>query len=200
MSDGARYEFRAFARDFGLVEDRLRELAEPSRIVESHELYIVTSRSDASNIKIRGGRLDIKQCLGEQQGLEQWKPVLKQELPLVNEPDAARLAEALVLDCSADELCGRNLSELLSEQVFPQPDLGAARVFKQRFGFLVQDCQCEIVALSVNGAWTRSCCVEAESADAVLALITQLGLDAYPNTSYARAVRRILGLDRDHLL
>lgn len=200
MRDGARYEFRAFARDFGLVEDRLRELAEPSRIVESHEVYIVTSRSDASNIKIRDGRLEIKQLLGEQQGLEQWKPVLKQELPLEHTADAAVLADALALDCDAEKLCGRALPELLDEQVFSHVDLGAARVFKQRFGFLVHGCQCEIVALAVNGAWTRSCCVEAENADAVLALIAQLGLDAYTNTSYARAVRRILGLERDQLL
>jgi len=197
---GARYEFRAFARDFGLVEDRLRDLAEPSRIVESKELYIVTARSDVSNIKIRDKRLDIKQCLGRHQGLEQWKPVLKQELPLVSESDAGLLAEALGLACGAEELLNRKLSDLLTEQVFPQPDLGAARVFKQRFGFLVQDCQCEIVTLAVNGAWLRSCCVEAESSDAVLDLIAKLGLDAYDNTSYASAVRRVLGLEKDHLL
>jgi len=196
----ARYEFRAFARDFGLVEDRLRDLAEPSRIIESHELYIVTTRSDDSNIKVRDKLLDIKQCLGRHQGLEQWKPVLKQELPLVSDSDADLLADALGLACGAEALLHRSLYDLLTEQVFPRPDLGAARVFKQRFGFLIQDCQCEIVTLAVNGAWLRSCCVEAENPDAVLDLIAKLGLDAYDNTSYARAVRRVLGLDKDYLL
>lgn len=196
----ARYEFRAFARDFGLVEDRLRDRVEPSRIAESHELYIVTTRSDVRNIKVREGRLDIKQCLGTHQRLERWTPVLKQELPLVSESDAGLLADALGLDCGHEALRDRSLSDLLTQQVFPRPDLGAARVFKQRFGFLLQECQCEIVNLSVNGAWLRSCCVEAEDAEAVLALIAELGLDAYDNTHYALAVRRVLGLDRDCLL
>jgi len=196
----ARYEFRAFARDFGLVEDRLRDRAEPSRIVESHELYIVTARNDVSNIKIRDGRLDIKQRLDTQQRLERWTPVLKRELPLVKESDAGLLVDALGLDIGAEALRGLSLPDLLTQQVFPRSDLGAARVFKQRFGFMVQGCQCEIVNLSVNGAWLRSCCVESENTEAVLALIAELGLNAYDNTHYALAVRRVLGLDRDRLL
>ncbi|MCP4423849.1 MAG: hypothetical protein GY803_05090, partial [Chloroflexi bacterium] len=69
-----RYEFRAFAQNFGLVVEKMRRLAPCSLIRESDEWYIMSAANNANNTKIRDGKLDIKVFVQERRGLEQWRP------------------------------------------------------------------------------------------------------------------------------
>jgi len=69
-----RYEFRAFAQNFGLVEDKIRKLSELEKFRESSEIYILSGGNNESNIKIRFNTMDIKILVKEEKGLEQWNP------------------------------------------------------------------------------------------------------------------------------
>ena len=65
----------------------------PERIDDSDETYLVSTRSDAS-VKIRGGLMDVKHLEAvNDDGLEQWRPVMKGEFPLAAGEVAAVVAE-----------------------------------------------------------------------------------------------------------
>ena len=77
----ARFEFRCWARNFGMVDTRLRRLSECHGISESEEFYIVAFANNDTNIKIRDGILDIKELIETRGDLERWVPRTKCEFP-----------------------------------------------------------------------------------------------------------------------
>ena len=77
-----RYEFRAFAQNFGMVETKMRKLSPCSMIRESQEIYIVSAANNENNTKIRDIKMDIKKLVEKKQGLERWNPRMKGEFPL----------------------------------------------------------------------------------------------------------------------
>src|SRR3954447_4237497 len=88
-----RWEWRIFGEHFGDAEQRLASES-PERVEESDEVYVLTAESDAS-VKVRGGLMDVKERIAvDAAGLEQWKPVLKERLPL-GEDHVARVFKAL---------------------------------------------------------------------------------------------------------
>ena len=81
MTVAARWEWRSFGADFGSAESRFSSLS-PERVEDSDEVYLLAVDSDAS-VKVRGGLMDVKHLLRENEdGLEQWTPVLKAQFPL----------------------------------------------------------------------------------------------------------------------
>lgn len=50
----ARYEFRAFAHDFGLAEEAIRRDAGEARYRESLEVYLMSAGNDENNTKVWG--------------------------------------------------------------------------------------------------------------------------------------------------
>ena len=193
-TDKARFEFRAFARDFGVTEARMRERSPEVRIKESGEVYLLSASLKRHNLKIRGDALDIKELLGEQDGLEQWTPTLKASFPLDRALLRERIAPLLELDASLFSREQYSAEALVEEVVRPRPGLVPAVVFKTRFGFLVDDCACEIADVRVNGAHIRTACVESTDAEAVQRLVRELHLDPWRNTSYLVALQQITGL------
>ena len=137
-----RWEWRTFGERFGAADDRLRGLS-PTRIDDSDEVYIVTSRSEGS-IKIRGGVLDVKRL--EQvsdDGLEQWRPVAKAEFPIA----ATKVAELLAgLNVEAPPLARDvyELDELVDEVVRPSAELLAVPVHKRRAHYAFGGCMAEL--------------------------------------------------------
>ncbi len=65
-----RFEFRAFAQDFGIVEEKIRQLSPVEKIRESLEVYIISAGNNENNTKIRDNKMDIKVFVQEKQGLE----------------------------------------------------------------------------------------------------------------------------------
>lgn len=189
-----RYEFRAFAPAFGLVESRMRRLSPPPEIRESAEIYLLTAAGGRHNVKLRDKLLDVKELLRIERRLEQWTPVLKLALPA--EAGAVREQLLPLLGRSPDGLALPRYAaaELVAAVTSPAHGVLAAQVFKRRFGFRIADCACELADVTVNGAAIRTAAVESEDPDLVLQVIAELGLDAYENTSYTLALRRITGL------
>ena len=85
-----RWEWRTFGESFGAAEERFGALA-PERVQESDEVYLVSRDSDET-VKVRDGLLDVKHLEQvDDDGLEQWLPVMKAAFPL----SAATLAPVL---------------------------------------------------------------------------------------------------------
>jgi hypothetical protein len=189
-----RYEYRAFAPDFGLIESRLRQLGGAPLIRESHEIYLVAADRVDWNIKLRGEQLDIKQRIAQRDGFEQWRPVGKWSLPL---SAAARevLREALGLAAVPGEPECVGLSALI-ERFQTGRQVVVVDLFKRRFGFEIGTCQAELAEVSINGAALRTVCVESVDLVAARALNQALGLSDYPNVSYVQALMRVTGLTR----
>jgi hypothetical protein len=80
-----RYEFRAFAQNFGLVEDKIRRFSRCETYRESLEIYVLSAGNSENNTKIRDDKMDIKVIVNEEQGLEQWAPRMKAEFPMAVE-------------------------------------------------------------------------------------------------------------------
>ena len=86
-----RWEWRTFGEQFGEAESRFAALS-PERVEESDEVYLVSIESNAS-VKIRDGLMDVKHLEAvNDDGLEQWIPVMKAGFPLAAADVASVLA------------------------------------------------------------------------------------------------------------
>jgi exopolyphosphatase / guanosine-5'-triphosphate,3'-diphosphate pyrophosphatase len=186
-----RWEWRTFGEDFGAAEDRLRALS-PTRVDDSDEVYIVSSRSDAS-IKVRGGLLDVKRL--EQvsdDGLEQWRPVAKSEFPIAA-TDVAELLAALDVAVPALARDAYSLEELVDEVVPPSAELLAVPVHKGRVHYELGGCMAELTDVRSGSLATRTIAVEAEDPALVRTAVEGLGLWSRPNVSFARGLKALAG-------
>jgi exopolyphosphatase/guanosine-5'-triphosphate,3'-diphosphate pyrophosphatase len=184
----ARWEWRAFGSSFGGAEERF---GEPERVQESDEVYLLSRLTDA-NVKVRDGLLDVKQLERvDDDGLEQWTPVLKAEFPVPAGQVAAVLERLGVeVELSRDAY---SLDELIGEVAGGCPDLRAVRVHKRRQRYTVGGCMSELTDLHTDVGDTRTVAVESEDAAAVIAAVRELGLGDLPNTSFPRGLKALAG-------
>ena len=190
-----RYEFRAFAQNFGIVETKMRSFSKCEMIRESSEIYIVSAANNKNNTKIRDRKMDIKELVETKQGLERWNPRMKGEFPLKTRTIIEKILPAFGvgdLNLNRDEY---TLKQYLDEIIIPHPKLSAVHVFKRRFAFTVNGCITEIAHLLINGAAIQTVAVELEDVDAVLEAIEMLRLKDYENVNYLLAIKRIIGME-----
>lgn len=190
-----RYEFRTFAQNFGLVEDKIRSFSRCEKYRESREFYVLSAGNNENNTKIRDDKMDIKVIVKEEQGLEQWAPRMKGEFPMAVETIRDEVFPALGVPVPQFERSRYTLDQFQCELIRPHRDLSAAQVFKRRFGFTVNGCITEIADLLVNGAAIRTVAVESEDSEAVLHAKKMLGLVEYENVNYLLAIKRIIGME-----
>jgi exopolyphosphatase/guanosine-5'-triphosphate,3'-diphosphate pyrophosphatase len=185
-----RWEWRTFGESFGSAEDVLAS-GEPERAQESHEIYVLSDESDSS-IKIRDGLMDVKQLEAvNADGLQQWRPVLKNSFPLAAAEVATMLQAAGVggFETTRDAY---TLEQLLDEVVGPNDWLEAIDVHKQRAHYLVGGCMTELSEISCDGRSSRTIVVEGEDPDLVSATVRELGLHDRPNVCLARGLKTML--------
>ena len=171
-----RYEFRAFAQNFGMVETKMRRLAKCEQIRESAEIYIISAANSENNTKIRDRKMDIKVFVEKREGLEQWNPRMKGEFPMKAEVLRKEVFPAFGVAEPGFQREEYGLQEYLDEIIFPHPQLTAVNVFKLRFAFTVNGCITEIADLLINGAAIRTVAVEHTDIGAILKAKEMLGL------------------------
>jgi hypothetical protein len=190
-----RYEFRAFAQNFGLAEEKIRKLSKLDKFRESSEIYILSNGNNENNVKIRYDTLDIKVFVKEENGLQQWKPRMRAEFPMkikVLRDDVFPALGTAVAEFNRSEY---TLEQFLEDIMIPHPELVLARVFKRRFGYTINGCISEIAALLINGAAIKTMALESADIEAVLKVKQMLGLHEYENVNYLLAIKRILGME-----
>jgi len=190
-----RYEFRAFAQSFGLVEDKIRNFSVCEKYRESREVYILSADNNENNTKIRDERMDIKVLEKKEQGLEQWSPRMKGEFPMAVETICDEVFPAFGVSVPQLKRFNYTLDQFLYEVIAPHRELSAAQLFKRRFGFTVNGCITEIAELLVNAAAIKTVAVESEDAEAVLQTQEMLGLREHENVNYLLAIKRIIGME-----
>jgi hypothetical protein len=190
-----RYEFRAFAQHFGLVEEKMRNLSKLEKFRESSEIYILSPGNNENNIKIRYDTLDIKVFVKTEKGLQQWNPRMRGEFPMKMEVIRDEVFAALGVAVSEFNRAEYTLEQYLEEIIKPHPETVLARVFKRRFGYTINGCISEIAELLVNGAAIKTVAVESVDVEAILKAKEILGLQEYENVNYLLAIKRILGME-----
>ena len=186
-----RWEWRAFAQDFGTIETHLRRDATERR--QSSETYLVSAHRADINTKIRDGLLDIK-VLQEinPHHLELWQPVLKAAFPLTQASlgtmfGAWGLEPPFAGDLPVTE------SRLLDTLIRPEPSLAIVIVDKTRYGSIVDECLVEFAQVTFNGSPLKTIAVEMTDPDRVWRTVAALGLSTFENVNYVRALMRFLG-------
>ena len=188
-----RWEWRTFGETFGDAEARLAALP-PTRLDDSEELYILSSRMEGS-IKVRGGNLDVKRLeRRSEDGLEQWKPVANAEFPIAA-TDVASLLAALEVSVPSLDREAYMLDQLIDEVVAPHGDLLSVPVRKHRVHHVLDGCRAEVTQVRSGPRTTRTIAVEDEDPALVRSTVEALGLWSRPNVSVPRGLLRLLGLD-----
>jgi exopolyphosphatase/guanosine-5'-triphosphate,3'-diphosphate pyrophosphatase len=184
-----RWEWRWFGHRFGPAEARLAGLP-PGAVQESSETYLLSGAGD--NVKVRDALMDIK-VLREvnQDGLEQWTPVMKAGFPLPA-AEVTRVFEALRLDPPPLPRASYDLEQFIEELAVPSGRIRAISVQKRRVRYTVGGCMAELSEVVADGKPTRTIAVESEDATAVIAAVRSLGLGGYVNTSYPRGLAALV--------
>jgi exopolyphosphatase / guanosine-5'-triphosphate,3'-diphosphate pyrophosphatase len=186
-----RWEWRTFGERFGEADGRFGALA-PERAEESDEIYLLSAGSDAS-VKVREGLMDVKELQDvNEDGLEQWKPVLKAAFPLPAS-DVARVAEALAVTVPALARAEYGLEDLVEEVVGPSDELIAVEVHKRREHFTIDGCMAEVSEVETEQGSRRTIALESEDPARVIAAVRELGLETRRNVSVARGLKALVG-------
>jgi exopolyphosphatase / guanosine-5'-triphosphate,3'-diphosphate pyrophosphatase len=188
-----RWEWRTFGQEFGAAEKAFS--GEPERVQESDEIYLL-STEDGDTVKVRDELMDVKRLEHvNEDGLQQWIPVMKAGFPLPA-GDLRSALEALRVDASPLERDEYSLDQLLEEVVRPRPDLRAIDTHKVRRRFTIGGCMTELTDVRADGASTRTIAIETEDPARVIGLVRELGLESRPNTSFPRGLKQLLGFGR----
>ncbi|MDO5532914.1 hypothetical protein [Sutterella sp.] len=189
-----RAEFRVFGKD--VIEGVKAHMWTSKAVlfkarVMPAETYILSERTDAANVKVRDGLLDIKYKTGETpEGYEIFQPRGKFQFPVRRE-ELAAILEALEAD--AGELPEECSYEAFEELVRRTPGLALVKVEKKRYGFSVNGVICEYAEVWFNDARVETACCESENYEAMSSAVEALGLKGEPNTNYLRAAKHVIG-------
>jgi exopolyphosphatase/guanosine-5'-triphosphate,3'-diphosphate pyrophosphatase len=186
-----RWEWRTFGTGFPAAEQHLAGL-EPGLVEDSDETYLLSLCGNAS-VKVRAGQMDVKQLVEvNDDGLEQWRPILKASFPLPA-ADAATALTALGLAPFTPERAAYTLEQLLDELVAPHPELRALTLHKHRAHYTVHGCMAELSSFSTADGERRTLAVEATDAAAVTVAVHELGFETRPNVNVPRGLKSLLG-------
>jgi exopolyphosphatase/guanosine-5'-triphosphate,3'-diphosphate pyrophosphatase len=188
-----RWEWRTFGGAFGGAEDAFG--GEPERVQESDETYVL-SVQEGDTVKVRDALMDVKHLEhANEDGLEQWLPVMKAEFPLPA-ADVASVLASLGVEAPALERDAYTLEQLLDEVVRPCNELLPVDVHKLRRRFTIGDCMAELSDVGAGGHSTRTIAIETEDPDLVIAAVRELGLAERRNTSFPRGLKALLHFGR----
>jgi len=186
-----RWEWRTFGESFGDADARYAALT-PTDVQESDELYFL-SNANNQNVKVRFDLMDIKSL--EQvnaDGLEQWKPVMKASFPLPA-AEAIKVLDALGVAATTLARESYTLDQFVSELAEPG-GLRSVEVHKKRLRYKINGCTSEMTDVVADGKKIRTVALELEDATRVIAAVRELGLAGYPNISYPRGLKQLLGM------
>lgn len=190
-----RAEFRVFGQ--GIIDIVQQKMWDAGATLQKArkmpaETYFLSRQTDAANVKVRDGLLDIKLRTGETpEGYEIFQPSGKFQFP-VRQTDLKSILGQLKATMSLerdvyaiDEFIGMARSH---------QELAPVSVEKMRYGFLVDGVICEYARVWFNGAMVETACCESENYAGMKKVIDMLGIAAMPNTSYLRAAKRVVGM------
>ena len=191
-----RFEFRSFGQSF---EDSAKRMARfsvpiPEKVWEreSEEIYILSKTNDINNTKIRDGKMDIKTYVQTVDGLEQWNPLMKGEFPISKKVLLDEVFPAFKVKMPALNKEVYTFDEFMAI-IDSHPDLQGVRVYKQRFGYMVNNTLCEVGNVLINGAKVVTINSESTELDDIKKTISDCRLEGCENINYLQAIKRVIG-------
>jgi len=187
-----RWEWRTFGQDFGAAEPRFAALG-AEKVQNSEEIYLLASGSDA-NVKIRDELMDIKILERvDSSGLEKWRPVFKEPFPLAASA-VARVQAALGVTPLSFSAGGLSLDQLLADLARSDGRVRVIAVRKTRTRYQVQGCVAELTDVVADGKAVRTVAIEDADPAKVIAAVAVMRLDRFPNISYPRGLKHLIGM------
>jgi exopolyphosphatase/guanosine-5'-triphosphate,3'-diphosphate pyrophosphatase len=186
-----RWEWRTFGESFGEADARYAAF-NPTDVQESDELYFLSTANN-QNVKVRFDLMDIKTL--EQvnaDGLEQWKPVMKASFPLPA-GEAQKVLDALGVPATSLARESYTLDQFVNDLAEPG-GLRSVEVHKRRVRYKINGCASEMTDVVADGRKTRTVALELDDAARVMATVRELGLGGFPNISYPRGLKQLLGM------
>jgi exopolyphosphatase/guanosine-5'-triphosphate,3'-diphosphate pyrophosphatase len=181
-----RWEWRTFAKQIGTKMDLA---AYPrTRHVVSSEIYLVSETSE-DNPKVRDKKMDIKQLQRiDDEGLEQWKPVMKADFPL----SVDQVREVFrTLGLGVPRYDGGPIAlEAFLALIGEDRRARAVRVDKVRDLFDVDGCIVEAADVSFDGDVYRTLAVEDPDPKKLMDTVDKLGLSGRENLNYVKAIKK----------
>lgn len=191
----ARTEFRVFGR--GVIDIVKARMWEAHAVLQGvrgmlPETYFLSALSDAANVKVRDGLLDIKVQTGATpQGYEIFQPRGKFAFPVKREELAGALSALKVSINLTEETYSLESVIAIARR---RPELVPVTVEKTRSGFTVNGVICEYAEVWFNGALMESACCESEDYAAMAKVVEALGLSGFENVNYLKAAKLVVGM------
>ncbi len=181
-----RWEWRTFART---IETQIDLAAFPlTRHVESSEIYLASASSE-DNPKIRYEQIDIKALqLVNDDGLEQWKPILKASSPLSKDQVAEVYRVLKLAPPSGKDAC---TLDILVKMINEDANAWAVVADKVRNLYDVDGCTVESAEVAFGGETFQTVAAEDPDPVKVRDTVARLGLLAQENINYIKAIQRI---------
>jgi len=188
-----RWEWRTFGSDFGPADATFAAL-EPQLVQESDETYLLSPGADAA-VKIRAGLMDVK-LLEEvnADGLEQWRPAMKETFPLPR-GEADKVSAALGVGAPPPGTEAFSLDEFLAVLAAPERGVRAVAVYKRRRHYTLSGCMVEVTDVVADGRKVRTLAIETTDPASVIAAVRDHGLAGRKNTSYPRWLKAAAGME-----
>lgn len=190
-----RAEFRVFGQ--GVIDIVQQKMWDAGAILQKArrmpaETYFISRQTDAANVKVRDGLLDIKLKTGETpEGYEIFQPAGKFQFP-VGQSDLAAILGHLRVSMKLEKETF-TIDEFIA-MARAHAELSPVSVEKMRYGFTIEGVICEYARVWFNGAMVETACCESENYAGMKKVVESLGIAAMPNTSYLRAAKRVVGM------
>ena len=187
-----RWEWRTFGSDFGAADETFAAL-EPELVQESDETYLLSPGADAA-VKIRAGLMDVKLLVEvNADGLEQWRPAMKETFPLPR-GEVDKVCAALGVAAPPPGTAAFSLNEFLAVLAEAERGVRAVAVHKRRLHYTVNGCMSEVTEVVAGGHKVRTLAIETTDAERVIATVRDLGLAGRENTSYPLWLKAAVGM------
>jgi exopolyphosphatase/guanosine-5'-triphosphate,3'-diphosphate pyrophosphatase len=180
-----RWEWRTFDVDDSAFSGRASD-----SVQESDELYLLSRQSDAS-VKVRSELMDVKRLERvNDDGLEQWMPVMKARFPIAAD-DVGFVLTTLGVAAPSLARPEYTLDQLVAEVVKPAPELLAVGVHKQRRHYLIDGCMAELTEVRTGAGAVSTIAVESEDPGLVVETVRRLGLGSRRNVNLPRGLKTL---------
>jgi exopolyphosphatase/guanosine-5'-triphosphate,3'-diphosphate pyrophosphatase len=186
-----RWEWRTFFSE-GLprsLRDRFSDGVAQMRPTD--ETYIL-SLATPHNVKIRDGRLEIKELEASERGLERWRPTLVTPFPIEGSSIHAA-CEALGIPAPIVVPRHATVEEFLRDVIEPVATLRVVHLLKRRERHVIEGCMAEVAVLDVGSERWTTLAIEDADVEHLLAAVDHLGIGPRPNVSYPAALKQITG-------
>jgi len=192
-----RFEYRTFGQDFDEEAYKMSRLSMPvpEKVWEreSEEIYILSRTNDINNTKIRDGKMDIKTFVQTVDGLEQWNPLMKGEFPMSKEMLEKEVFPAFQVEMPKLTKDTYTYEEFMAI-IKANKDLAAVKVYKLRFGYMVNNTICEFGEVLINGAKVYTLNSESTEIEDIKKTMKDVGLTEFENINYLQAIKRVIGM------